>query len=330
MTQTHSINIRRATICIATAVAIALPSAASAGIFDKARKRVHKVANTATTAVTIVRDKKPVATAARNWRENKPIATALGNVGQNLPGADLMDLVKQLRPREHLEQTVALVQEMQRGYRTFSGGAFGCEGPCVDFRNELKEILGEFLALTADVPALSERTFLVSNLQRLTNLVDYVPPRALYLMKQALGNHLDEIWATTDKIREGVETLQPLLTAADETGDALCAWVGKDQKLFVELWQARFQATAWTFKTISGYIPDLEVEGEIGVEGGVGVAYVTGAAAFSLKPTDVPKWVFKTGAVIPELLSHVVKVSLAQAAWTCEVRGFVKEQIAAN
>lgn len=84
MNRLNSSHIRRITICAAAALAIALPSIASAGVYDRAKSRAQGVKARAATVVSIVREKRPV-------------ANAIQNSAENLAVADLFEMVKELK-----------------------------------------------------------------------------------------------------------------------------------------------------------------------------------------------------------------------------------------
>lgn len=324
MTRTQTTQIRRTTICVATAVAISLPSVASAGIFDKAKSRAQTARANATTVVNIVREK-------------KPIATAFQNATENLPGAELVDMVRQLHLKEQLQNTIALLQQMQADYQHFSGGGFGCEGPCATFRTEFKDIFDTFLSLAEEVPVLSERTWLIDNIDRLQNLIDYVPPRALYHMWQALGDQVQELQTTAGEIRRGLDALPPfeglgvVAAASGAVADSrVCEWANRSDKPVVEWLQVKLEIVAWSLKTIAEVIPDVEIKAEAGAEAGAAVANVTGAAGAGVKPTDAVKSALKIVAAVPEGINLGIKLRIARMKMACASATFVSDQLAAN
>ena len=108
MTRSTSANIRRTTICFATALAVSLPSIAEAGLLDRAKSRAQTAKSKATTTLSIVRQKRPVATAIQNVRNNRPIANAVQNATGNLPDpAELFEMVQELHLMEQLRNLFA-------------------------------------------------------------------------------------------------------------------------------------------------------------------------------------------------------------------------------
>jgi hypothetical protein len=312
MLQHYSTRIRRTAIFAATALAISLPGAASAGIFDKAKKSAR--ANAAK-VVKIVREKRPV-------------AKALQNAAQSVPGSELFEMVQELQLTEQLRDTLKLIKQMQADYQTFSGGRFGCEAECKAFRRELKGLFGDFLSLTEEVPVLRKRVNLINNIERLSDLIDYVPPRALYLMWQATGDQIDELRFAAENIRQALIALPPFVEMSDiaaavqGTGSAvadsaICGWVNKNDKPVIEWLQAELEGLAWGLTTIEGFIPDIEIKGEAGAEAGVAVANGTAAAGAGVKITDPIKIALKVAATVPQAVNQAIKVNTARAKLVC-------------
>jgi len=146
--------------------------------------------------------------------------------------------------------------------------------------------------------------------------------------------HFNEILQSVpDQIRQVLAYLPPLedvpgivgdyaSTAGEQVANSrMCEWADKDNKPFIALYQARLEQLAWVLKTIEGFIPDIEMEGEIGVEAGVAVGMVTGSAAVSLKPTDPVKIALKVMAVVPEGINWMIKINMLRADAVCETAG---------
>lgn len=314
-------QIRRTMISAAMVLALSLPSVATAGVLDRARTGVQNAKPNAGKVVSIVRKKRPV-------------ATALKNAGQNMPGAELFEMVQQLELKEQLRGTIELIQQMQADYRSFSGGVTGCAAECKVFRNELKDLFTDFLFLVEDVPVLQKRAHLIDNLERLSSLIDYVPPRALYLMWQATGDQLAQLRMTAETIRQTLNTLPPFIEVSDVlaavkgagttvTNSAVCAWVSKADKPVVEWIQAELEGLAWGFKTIGGFIPDITVKGEAGASAGAAVANGTASAGAGVKITDPIKIALKVAATVPEAINQAIKVNTARAKLVCAGAAFV-------
>ncbi len=316
MLQQYSTQIRRTAIVAATALAVALPGAASAGIFNKAKSSVAKVSKTAkSTAVSIV-------------RKAKTIPNPIENLPGDVPGSELFELVQEMHIMEQLRDTVALMRQVQGDYRNFSGGVTGCEGECKAFRTELKGLFGDLLSLTEDVPVLQKRTNLIANIERTSDLIDYVPPRALYLMWQGTGDQLDELRFAAENIRQALIALPPFVEMSDIMGavngansavanSAICGWVNKDDKPVIEWLQAELEMQAWGFKTIEGYIPDAAVKLDIGVSAGAAVANGEAAAGAAMKPTDALKIALNISATVFEAINQAIKVNAARAKLVC-------------
>lgn len=311
----RSTAIRRTTVCVAAALAISLSSVATAGVLDRVKSRVQSTAAKAGTVVKIV-------------RERQPVATAFRNAGQNLPGSNLFDIVKEFRPKEQLRETIELIRELHIDYAEFSGDAAGCQAKCGVFRESLADVFEEFASIVQQVPGLRKRRGLVQTFDRLPTLIDHVPPRALYLMWQALGGKIDELGSAAENIRQMLESLPPFVSISDIAGHAnmkgafdanrpICNWVNEDNRPVVEWIQAELETAAWSFKMVEGMIPDVSVKAEVGGEAGVAVANATAAAGASVKPTDTLKIALKALAGVAEGIKLAINVNIHRAKVVC-------------
>lgn len=315
-------SLRRVTIVTLTALAIVLPGTASAGPFDRISSKAQSVKARATGAVNKV-------------RKDRPVASALQGLGGNLPDVSLIEEIQALNPREQFQNSTQLLRQMQQDYAYFSGGQ-GCGAECARFRTELKAIFSDYLALTGEVPALSENTRLVESIQRVSDIIDYIPPRALYQLWQAIGSRLDDLQAVPQQIRQILaslpvtEVVSNTVTDINQAGtwvadSPMCVWAAKDNKPFIALYQARLERFSWAVKTVADLIPDLSVEGEVGVEAGVAVGMVTGSAAFAMKPSDSLKIALKVMAVVPETINWSIKINMLRADALCASADFAAD-----
>lgn len=317
MLQKNSQSIRRTTICVATALAIVLPGAATAGVLDKVKNRVQTKVTKAGTIISNVRENRPVANALKNAGQN-----LRSRVEENLPGGALFDLVEQFNPKEQIQEVVGLMQHVNGDYVTFAGGMFGCQAVCTTFREDLKDVLDSYLSLAEQVPALDKRQGLARKIERMSGLVDVVPARALYPMWKALDGKTDKLKTTAANIKRMLESLPPLTDMQGFTGDvggAVCDWANEENHPVAEWAQGELEHVAWIFKSLADLIPDLEVKGEAGAEGGVAVANVTASAGVGLKPTDYVKLILKTVALVPERINWAIKLNILRAKAICHV-----------
>lgn len=323
MLKHYAPQIRRITVCAATALAISLPSIASAGIFDKA---------ISTTQGAVVHLSNVAKKVERKRKQQQ--AKMFKHVSENLPGVELVELVKQLDLKEQLQNTIALMQQMNADYEQFSGGGSGCKAECKAFRTELKATFEDFLLLIEEVPILNDKPGLFENVARVAELIDVVPPRALYLMWQALDAQMDQLRSAADNIRFLLAALPPLDAVSDVasyakmagsvTADSpICVWANQSDQPFVELVQAELEHTTWLLNTVEGFIPDVEVKAEAGAEAGAAVANVTGAAGVGAKPTDAVKIALKVVATIPEVINWAIKLNTLRARAVCAGAKFV-------
>ena len=330
MLQPYSIQIRKTAIIAATALAVALPGAASAGVFDKAKSGVAKVGKSVTsTAVTIVRKKKQVP---------NPIETVAGklpdlqNLAGDLPGSELFDMVHELQVIEQLRDTLALVRQTQAGYVDFAGGFTGCKGECKAFRQELKDLFDDMLSLVEAVPALQQGSSFTANIQRLSGLIDYVPPRALFPMWQATGNQIDELRTIAENTLQTLYTLPPALEISmvaprattrgvqrqrNQSANPACGWVDLAVEPVVQWIQAELEGAAWIMQTLAGLVPELSVKMGLSAEAGVAVANAGADGAVIVKVSELLRIGFKVAAAVPEGINMYIKVNTARANAVC-------------
>lgn len=307
-------RIRRTAISLATAIAIAAPGLAAAGLGD----RIQMVKTNAGVHIT-------------NLRESRPLAQMVENAAA--PAAEIFQKVRDLQVLEQFNEAVELMNAMQADYQYFSGGQ-GCSATCASFRASLKNIFNNFASLIGDVPALSGNLQLIANIQRTSNLIDYMPPRALYLMWQAMSAKVGELESMTYEIRQTLDSLPPLMdpssfgantmsVAANSASNAgpgnggMCAWVNREQKPVIELIQARLEMLGWELEKVEGMIPDIEVKGEAGASAGAAVANGTASAGASLKPTDGLKIGLKLLAYVPQRINWAIKLNTLRAKVVC-------------
>ncbi|MFP5506234.1 MAG: hypothetical protein ACLGH6_08550 [Gammaproteobacteria bacterium] len=304
-------RIRRSFLTLATAVAIAVPGLGSAAGFAD---RIQTIKTKAGVHITNVQQNRP-----------RPLAKAVENVAA--PANGVFQKVKDLQVVEQFNQTMELVQRMQADYQYFSGGQ-GCSGTCAGFRASLKNIFTDYVALIGEVPALSGNTQLIANIQRSADLLDYMPPRALYLMWQAMAAKVAELEGMTQEIRQTLYNLPPLTepapgvaldirSSSSSAGNGgVCAWAGQDKPV-LELIQARLELMGWELEKVEGLIPDIEVKGEAGGEAGVAVANATASAGAGVKPTDGLKSALKLMAYVPQRINWSIKMNVLRAKAVC-------------
>jgi hypothetical protein len=307
MFQQYSNQIRRTAIVAATALTVALPGAADAGLLNKAKSQARQAASKASNVVSIV-------------RERKPVRNAIQNALPEAPGADLFEMVGELQITQQLRETLELLRQIQSEYRTFSGGS-GCNARCQTFRTDLKGLFADFMFVVEDAPVVQNRAGLVDNIERLSNLIDYVPPRALYLMWQAMRDQIDGVRGTMETVRVALQELPDFMkvqqVSATLADSRACAWVNQKDKPVVEWLQAEMEGLAWSLKTIEGFIPDVKVKGDVGASAGAAVANGEAAAGVGVKITDTLKIGLKVAATVPEGINMGIKVRMARMKLLC-------------
>ena len=302
-------KVRRNIIAFAAAAVIATPALASAASFDRAKSGIRTIRTGTGILVT-------------NVRQHRPLADSVNTVKGTT--REIFDDVKKMNVAEQLRDTVSLVDKIQAEYQYFSGGE-GCQASCASFRQRLKNVLNNFSQLVNEVPALRNDQSLVENMQRATDLIDYLPPRALYLMWQVMSTKLADIEATTGQIRQTLAKLPPLqpvgfdaISNATASTEGSCGWKGKDKDPWVKLVRGSLEFFAWNVNKIEGMIPDVAVKGQAGGTAGAAVVNGEAAAGVSVKPTDSAKDTFKIVTYIPELISKAIEMNILEANAVCQ------------
>ena len=321
-------KIRSTGICLITTVAIAAPGLASAGLGDRVRSGIQTVRTGSSIVITNVQQQRPLANAVETVRA---------------PAAEIFDIVQQLQVVDQLKQTMALVQHMQADYDYFSGGQ-GCSATCASFRGRLKNVFGNFALLVSEIPALSSESGLIDNMQRVSGLIDHLPPRAVYLLWQTLSAKMDQLEAAADEIRQTLVNLPPLESVAgfgtrgtgmstmsvgttvrgaasnfaSNVSDSYCDWKGKEEDPWVKMVRARLEMFGWTVEQFENMIPDVEVKAEGGGTAGVAVANASANAGVGVKPTDGVKLFLKLVAFVPQRISKSIELNILQANALCQ------------
>jgi hypothetical protein len=300
-------RIRRTSICVATALAISIPGIAAAGPFDKAKSRAQSAKANVAQVVSIVGQKRPV-------------ANAVQNVAQDLPKpAEIFATLKELELKEQLQGAIQIMRQMNADYANFSPD---------QFREDVKAVFDDYLSVVEEVPLLSRRAGLVDNIRRASNVIDYVPPRVLYLMSQALGDQIDELGTAAENIRQALDALPPFVETADmwsyammqgafDASAPICGWVGLKDKPMVEWIMAELKRIAWKIKTAESLIPNPEVKVEGGGTAGVAVANAAANAGTTMKPLEPVHTALKVVAVVPEAINMGIEVNMARARLVC-------------
>jgi hypothetical protein len=311
MTRLNSSHLRRTLICAATAIAVSLPGIATAGLLSKAKSRAQSAKANTATVLSIVHKKGQAVSAVQG---------TVQGAAQDLPTpAELFQMLRELDLPNQLRGTMELARQMNADYAKFSPDKF---------RNEVKAVLDDYLWLAQSVPGLQDRTGLLDNISRASNLIDYVPPRVLYMMSQALGDQLAGLSTAAENMRTALDMLPPFISPADawtyaRTGagavadSRVCKWVALKDKPFVAWFKAEVTAIAWALKTAEGLIPNPEIKVEGGGTAGVAVANAAGAAGTTVKPLDPLHNALKVAAVIPEAINMAIDLNMARATMLC-------------
>lgn len=324
-------KLRNTAVCI-LAAAISLPSLAFAGWFGQGLGgSIHTIKTQTGIVVTNIRDHHPLAQAAKKDSRNlSNTAQQLGGDIKQLPvvqGAQqtsqtLFNTVQQLHVLKQLTGGVQLVRQVEKNYSAFTSPG-ECSGTCASFRGQLQNIFASFLSLVQTVPALENRPVLTKNLTRAADLIDYIPPRALYLMYKSLAPRITQLQNTADDLRQTLASLPTLESSSgfnlSGTGTAICGWVGQSNKPFLKLFQARLQYNSWVLTTAASMIPTIDVSGHAGAAAGVAVADGTASAGVSVAPTDEVKTMLTDLASVFDQLNWSIKLNILRAQVVCSV-----------
>ena len=233
---------------------------------------------------------------------------------------------------EQLKQTMGMFRQMQKEYQYFTGGE-GCAATCASFRSRLKNTLNDTLALAVDIPALNSQEDVLENLQRMSVMIDYVPPRALYLMWQTIGAKMAQLESTVGTIRQTLDSMPPLLdpatfgpntlvgggvNAVQSAQSRVCEWSAQQNTPNLDLIQGRLELMGWELEKSASLIPDLIVKGEGGASAGAAVANATASASVGVKPTDTLKLALNLLALIPERINWAIKLNVLRAKVICQ------------
>ncbi|MBZ2168624.1 hypothetical protein [Marinobacter sp. F4216] len=307
-------RIRKPLICALTAVILAAPVLGHARWGGGLSSRIETVKSNTSTLITNVREKAPIQSIAEKVQNGSP---------------DIFADIKDMNVLDQLKQTMGMIRQMQTEYEYFTGGS-GCSAICAGFRSRIKYILNDFLNLASEIPALSSRQDLLENLQRMSVVIDYVPPRPLYLMWQTVGAQMQQLESTVSDIRQMLASLPPLLEPARYGFQAVssgnlnrapsgevCEWAVEESEPKFELIRESLNMSAWVLKKSADLIPDVSIEAEGGASAGAGVANATASATVGVKPTDVLKSLLKLIAWVPEGTSWTIKMNILYAKAIC-------------
>lgn len=310
--------LRRITICALTALAIAAPSAGSAGPFDRARSGIQTIKSKNNIVVTNIQS------ASQGVRERIEALPVLAVAG----GLPVLEEINELGVTERFRDAMELLREMRKDYDTFTAGQ-RCGGECANTKQALRKTINELLATTRTFPRLDASGQFANRFEYLGGLVDKLPPSVLYASWQALGRSMDKIHMAPQHVRGLLDAIPPLddsgpdvglrsqsgsSTAADWAGEKVLQWCEfkAEEKPAVELLRARAKSYAEGFKFIADIIPDASVKGEAG-----GSAGAHAAAGAGVKPTDTPKIIFKTIAFLIETVDREIEISRLRARAVC-------------
>lgn len=337
MKATTNPRIRKTIACIAAAIALATPGLASAEFGDRTKARIQTIKTNGGTVLSNVRGdvQEKIEDVQEKIGDDQPLSNAIE--GAKGSATEIFEKVRQMHVLEQLRETAEMVKQMQADYEHFSGGG-RCGGTCASFRSSLKNIVDNFVALSLEVPALKNARGLTENLQRTSKLIDYVPPRALYLMWQTMSGKIAELESMTDDIRRTLASLPPLIppssfganamsTSADSsiskasTGGAssggFCEWANPEKTPVFELVQAKLEKMGWELDKLADMIPDIEVKAHEGGTAGAVVVNAQATAGVGVKPTDIGKIWLKTLALVPQQLSWAIKLNILRAKVVC-------------
>jgi len=280
MDQLNHTFIRKTALIVATAIAISVPGIGAAGLFNR--------------------------TQTRKQNGSKTVAEAT----VSLPDVELIEIMKVLNLKEIL-QNIIIMQPIQTDYHYISDGS-ECVAECVNYRIELRGLMNDLLSLIDHVPILNTDNALIGNLKNAMNLVDYMPPRAMYLLWKTLGGQLEHIRASVIHISQGLAPVPPLddFTVFNDTTYTYETMSKQEpnnesssdiyarsafEKPFVDFFQARLEMLVWRLHSLTNSGTDIEVRSQ----GSVTTAVST-KADISLSPGDQGRNPLQLIAFIPD------------------------------
>jgi len=183
-------------VSVATLIAgmVVVPSTASAGLADKiqqVRGNVTELKNNVQKKVENVQDKI-----------------------EDIDGDGLEQI------KDDIESMFRFIKQTQASYKEFVGAdKCGVRSPCGVFRTELRSMIQSFVALPGELEFVEHVPPAVRQLEKMTKLVDFLPPPILFASETVLGNAFDEIRYRIELVRYAASQT-PKLPTMDELSQA--------------------------------------------------------------------------------------------------------------
>lgn len=284
--------VRKITHAAIIAAALSTPFAAQAGPIDKVKARVEQTH----AQVRAIRGR--VNAIYGDLQEKREMLGAEGK-------EQLMEAIR---------TTVEYMQHARADYAGFvAPDQCGPASECGAFRERLKSVIQGFIALPEDLPFVETIPAAVNKLAKTAELVNYVPPPALYATEKSIGGPLGNVQNLLDTVH-AVAAAMPKVPTIREINDLnvdsarqYCNTVLGNPH--IELMHVAFQNLVGTMADIAGLLQDdLDVV----------------AATVGINIKNPPKLVFQLIALVPKQLERNLKLRQAALKSQCAILGVTK------
>lgn len=213
---------------------------------------------------------------------------------------------------EAIRTTVEYMQHARADYADFVG-ADGCNSgsECGAFREQIQNMIKNFTALPTDLPFVESVPPVVSRLQKISNLVDHMPPPVLYVTAKSVGAPLENIATQMETVRTianampHVPTIREINEMGDATAKQVCSRVIDNPH--IALMQVALDNLSSALSDVAGLLPEtLDVT----------------VAAFGTNIKFPPKLVLQVFSMIVKSIERKLKLRLAFVKSSCAILGY--------
>lgn len=284
-TATHAVL-----VAVFLAAPFAAPSTAQAGPIDKIKTRVEQT--------------------------HKNVRAIRGRV--NAVYGDLQEK-RQMLGAESKEQlveairtTLEYMQHARADYAGFVGpDNCGTASDCGAFRGQIQDMIKDFIALPAELPFVENVPPVVNRLQKISNLVNHMPPPVLFVTEKAAGAPLENIKEQIETVRAIAAAMPPIPTIREinemnkQTAKQVCTTVIDNPH--IDLMQVALNNLSSNMSDVAGLLPEtLDVT----------------VAAFGTNIKFPPKLVLQVFSLVVKSVERKLKLRLAFVKSSCAVMGF--------
>jgi len=265
---------RKVAVCTVMTIAIALPATSFAGGYWAQNRGITKVrAKVQTVKKNVV---KKVAKAPGKVKDKiedvaDKVQEIYAQIEENRP---LMTQIKNGPLMSTIGDTLQFLQDNQADYQQF------VNQEAENFRDDITNLLSDFLAITQDFPVARQKGKVVEQIQNALALIDKLPSAFLYPMYKAVGPRLEEMQQTISNVRTKLAALPELPPIKDlylnpmAHAETMCTLV-TDKKIAVHVAtiQAMLNSGVWSVKTVLEFLPkDLTISATVVGGGGTTVS----------------------------------------------------------